>query len=117
MSLTILAGGAVVPGLHSLSYCSILLRLKRWLVGSLDVTLCGFSALHAWNSEGELIFSPKRARLTKARISKARLRFCLERSPKRPIRIFNDTPSRSRETDSPKRELMKSHRGHYCSLL
>jgi len=39
------------------------INMCRWLVGSLDVTLCGFSALHAWNSGGELIFSPKRARL------------------------------------------------------
>ena len=40
-----------------------ILIMCRWLVGSLDVTLCGFFALHAWNSGGELVFSPKQARL------------------------------------------------------
>ena len=64
-----------------------ILIMFRWLAGSLEVTLCGFSALHAWNSGGELIFSPKRVRLAQARISKARLRFCLECSPRRPIQV------------------------------
>jgi len=40
-----------------------ILIMCRWLADSLDVTLCGFSALHAWNSGGEVTFSPKRARL------------------------------------------------------
>jgi len=41
-----------------------------------------FYALHAWNSGGELILSPRRARLAQARIPAACLGCCLEHSPR-----------------------------------
>jgi len=77
------------------------------------VWICLFVVLHVWNSGGELVFSPKRARFAQARIAESSPWCCSSISLRRPKLVLSDALSRSGENGSPKWVLEESQ----CTLL
>jgi len=74
--------------------CSCEVEL-RCLVG----LFLGFACMEQWGRSDIL---------AQARISEARLRFCLERSPRRPVHVLSDALSRSGEEVSLERKFVKT---------